>query len=198
MAVVAKSISLTRSRRPKIFEPRQCCGSERALHTSGVSEVFLYNHEPKNYVCPHCRIARGEETEEGSQEENIIFKNALITACIARKWWRSNPGHVLVIPNQHIENIYDMPEEIGHQIFDFSKQAAIALKEAYGCHGTSIRQHNEPAGNQDVWHYHLHVFPRYEGDNLYLNHQNTYWPNQEEKNPYVNKLKIYFNSIKIH
>jgi histidine triad (HIT) family protein len=89
-----------------------------------------------------------------------------------------------------------MPEEIGHHIFDFSKQAAIALKEAYGCDGTSIRQHNEPAGNQDVWHYHLHVFPRYEGDNLYLNHQNTYWPTPEEKKPYVNKLKNYFNSIK--
>ena len=33
--------------------------------------------------------------------------------------------------------------------------------------GTSTRQHNEPAGNQDVWHYHVHLFPRYEGDALY-------------------------------
>ena len=155
----------------------------------------MYNHEPKNYVCPHCRIARGEETEEGSQEENIVFKNTLITACIANKWWRSNPGHVLVIPNQHIENLYDMPEEIGHQIFDFSKQAAIALKKTYECAGTSIRQHNEPAGNQDVWHYHLHIFPRYVGDNLYLNHPITYRPTPEEKKPYADKLKIYFNSI---
>jgi diadenosine tetraphosphate (Ap4A) HIT family hydrolase len=36
-----------------------------------------------------------------------------------------------------------------------------------GADGTSTRQHNEPAGNQDVWHYHEHVFPRYDGDELY-------------------------------
>ena len=41
------------------------------------------------------------------------------------------------------------------------------MKAAYNCDGVSTRQHNEPAGNQDVWHYHLHVFPRYAGDNLY-------------------------------
>ena len=42
------------------------------------------------------------------------------------------------------------------------------LKEALACDGTSTRQHNEPAGNQhDMWHLHVHVFPRYDGDNLY-------------------------------
>jgi histidine triad (HIT) family protein len=43
------------------------------------------------------------------------------------------------------------------------------MKAAYHCDGISTRQHNEPAGNQDVWHYHLHVFPRYTDDQLYLN-----------------------------
>ena len=157
----------------------------------------MYNHEPRNYVCSQCRVVRGEDTDKGSQDGNIIFQDELITAYIGGKWWRANPGHLVVIPNQHIENIYDMPEEIGHQIFDFSKQAAIALKEVYRCDGTSIRQHNEPAGNQHVWHYHLHIFPRYEGDNLYVNYQNTYRPTAEEKKPYVSKLKNYFNSINI-
>ncbi len=156
----------------------------------------MYNHEPKNYLCPFCRIARGEETGNGSQEDRLIFKNEFITVFIAGKWWRSNPGHIEVISNRHIENIYDMPEEIGHQIFDFSKQVAIALKETYGCDGTSIRQHNEPAGDQHVWHYHLHIFPRYEGDNLYLNHENTYRPTSEERKVYMNKLRNYFGSIK--
>jgi histidine triad (HIT) family protein len=49
-----------------------------------------------------------------------------------------------------------------------TRRIAIALKEAFACDGTSTRQHNEPAGNQhDMWHLHVHVFPRYEGDNLY-------------------------------
>jgi histidine triad (HIT) family protein len=149
----------------------------------------MYNHEPKGYICPLCQISRGEPTNVGNQEDSVLYRNDLITAFVAGKWWRSNPAHVIIIPNKHIENIYDMPQEIGHAVFDYSKTVAIALKKAYECDGVSTRQHNEPAGNQDVWHFHLHVFPRYEGDDLYLNHKDTYWPTAEEKRPYVEKLR---------
>jgi len=44
---------------------------------------------------------------------------------------------------------------------------AMAMKTAYPCDGISTRQHNEPSGGQDVWHYHLHVTPRYKDDNYY-------------------------------
>jgi len=158
----------------------------------------MHNHEPQNYVCPQCRIARSNETEKGGQEDRLIFKNDFVAVCIGGKWWRSNPGHVIVFPIQHIENIYDIPEEIGHKVFDFLKLAAVALKDTYGCDGTSVRQHNEPAGDQHVWHYHSHIFPRYEGDDLYINYQNSYRPTPEERKPYVTKLKNYFNSIKNH
>lgn len=154
----------------------------------------MFNHEPPNYICPLCQIAEGQETEKGNQEDSVVYRNEFLTVFIAGKWWRSNPGHVIIIPNQHIENIYDMPEEIGHKIFDMSKKVTIAFKQTYNCDGTSTRQHNEPAGNQDVFHFHLHVFPRYEGDNLYINHEDTYWPTGEEKKPYVEKLKIYFEN----
>ena len=152
----------------------------------------MYNHEPKNYIYPLCQIAKGEITNKGNQEESVIYRDEFLTVFIAGKWWRSNPGHVIIIPNKHIENIYEMPDDIGHKIFDMSKKVTVAFKESYKCDGTSTRQHNEPAGNQDVWHFHLHVFPRYKNDNLYINHEDTFWPTQEEKQPYVNKLKAYF------
>lgn len=152
----------------------------------------MFNHQPQNYICPLCQIANKEQTEHGSQEDSVIYRDKFLTCFIAGKWWRSNPGHVIIIPNQHIENIYDLPEGIGHKIFDLSKKIALALKETYECDGTSIRQHNEPAGNQDVWHYHMHIFPRYNEDNLYLRHNDTYWPTAEEKKPYVDRLKEYF------
>jgi diadenosine tetraphosphate (Ap4A) HIT family hydrolase len=44
------------------------------------------------------------------------------------------------------------------------RDTALALKTAFDCPGVSTRQHNEPAGNQDVWHLHVHVFPRFESD----------------------------------
>jgi len=154
----------------------------------------MFNHEPVGYVCPLCHIAKGLHTDRGNQAENVVLRDGTTTAFVAGKWRRSNPGHVIIIPNVHVENLYDMPESLGHAIFDVSKRIAIALKETYGCDGVSTRQHNEPAGNQDVWHYHFHVFPRYESDNLYLNHENSYWPTAEEIRPYALKLKNYFRT----
>jgi histidine triad (HIT) family protein len=66
------------------------------------------------------------------------------------------------------------------------------LKTAYGCDGTSFRQHNEPHGDQEVWHYHLHVFPRYEGDELYRGRKRHTTP--EERAPYAEKLRHHLNT----
>jgi histidine triad (HIT) family protein len=154
----------------------------------------MYNHAPDDYVCPLCQIARGELTLKGDSEPDVIYRDNTITALVAGKWWRSNPGHVVIIPNAHIENLYDMPLDIGHAIFDYSKTIALAFKATYDCDGTSTRQHNEPAGNQDAFHFHLHVFPRYNDDNLYLNQDNNYWPSADEKRPYAEKLRAYLQT----
>jgi len=62
------------------------------------------------------------------------------------------------------------------------------MKNTYGCNGISTRQHNEPAGNQ-LWHYHLHVYPRYENDNLYLT--KGYFTEPDERPFYVEKLRYF-------
>jgi histidine triad (HIT) family protein len=73
----------------------------------------------------------------------------------------------LVVPKARYENLYDLEEPAGLDIHRLSRRIAIALKLAFICDGTSTRQHNEPAGYQELWHLHVHVFPRFEGDNLY-------------------------------
>lgn len=127
----------------------------------------MFNHEPRDYVCPFCLLVQGEEGKYNSQQD-IICRDKLVTAFVSPRWWSSNPGNVVIIPNEHFENIYDLPAQYAHQIQDTAREVAIAFKEVYECDGVSTRQHNEPAGGQDVWHYHLHVFPRFEDDNLYL------------------------------
>lgn len=94
-----------------------------------------------------------------------------MTAFVASHWWPENPGHVLVIPNSHIENIYEFPPALGADLMAVTQRVAVAMKAAYGCEGVSTRQHNEPAGDQDVWHFHQHVFPRWAGDRLYERHR---------------------------
>lgn len=112
-----------------------------------------------------------------------------LTAFIAPRWWPNNEGHVLIIPNEHYENLYDLPREYAHRIQDLAQAIAIAFKLVYHCHGISTRQHNEPAGNQDVWHYHLHVFPRYEGDNLYHSPRCREMAPAKKRHEYAEKLK---------
>jgi histidine triad (HIT) family protein len=92
--------------------------------------------------------------------------------------------------------IYDLPSALSARIHDLEKEVAIAFKKAYKSHGVSSRQHNEHAGNQDVWHYHLHVFPRYDNDNFYLTHKKKKLSTPSERKKYAQKLKNYFNKKK--
>lgn len=73
---------------------------------------------------------------------------------------------MIVVPNEHYENIYDLPPKYGHQIFDAAQKIALAMKQAYGCDGITTRQNNEPEGDQHAFHFHFHVWPRYKNDGL--------------------------------
>jgi len=128
----------------------------------------MYHHAPADYVCPFCALVANIENENLlSRRADIVLKRSLITAFIGLRQWPNNLGGVIVIPNEHFENIYDLPAHLAAEIHAVAQAIAIAMKAAFGCDGVSTRQHNEPAGNQDVWHYHLHVTPRYTGDNFY-------------------------------
>lgn len=152
----------------------------------------MYNHAPKDYDCPLCRIVSRQENPVTSYRD-VVLRDKLSTAFVAGKWTMTNPGHVIIVPNKHYENLYDIDEEYLHAVSSMSKKVAIALKEVYKCDGVSTKQHNEPDGNQDVWHLHLHVFPRYKDDKFYENHHNTKWNTEKERKLYVEKLRQYFN-----
>jgi histidine triad (HIT) family protein len=154
----------------------------------------MYNHAPEGYRCPFCRLLAGEDLGPGgSNPDDIVFRNDQVAIIVSSKWWRNTKGHVLVIPVAHHENIYDLPPELGTAIQRAARDAALAMKRAYGCDGISTRQHNEPDGNQSVWHYHLHVYPRYKRDflNLTWGRKNT----AEERKPYADKLRAALRSL---
>jgi len=121
----------------------------------------LFNHAPEGYACPFCRIVR--EIAAG-EKADFVFQDNTISAFMSLHDSPNNLGHVLVVPNEHHENIFDLPTPLAARIHECSRSIAIAMKAAYQCDGISTRQHNEPAGGQDVWHYHLHIYPRYTGD----------------------------------
>ncbi len=155
----------------------------------------MYNHAPENYKCPICLGVQGIESDDTMiRQSDIVYKDDLVTVFIGSIWvGNNNPGHPLVVPNEHCENIYDMPEETGHRIFDVAKKVALALKEVRKCEGVTFLQNNEPVGGQHAFHYHLHVFPRFAGDELHSNMSNSYRPTGEERKPYADDLKEILN-----
>lgn len=127
-----------------------------------------YSHAPADYQCPFCAFLRSPSSSgAASTETDIVFQNEYATAFIGLRQWPRNPGNTLIVPNQHFENIYELPVEWAAHVHELAKAVALAMKEAFQCQGVSLRQHNEPAGNQDVWHYHVHVTPRYPQDDFY-------------------------------
>ena len=148
----------------------------------------MVSHEPRDYLCPFCALQRGV-FDERNQPADVVGVTDLAYARIAPKWWPANPGAVLVIPRGHHENLYDLPDDVGHAVWDLTRRVAVAMKEAYLCDGVSTRQHNEPAGDQDVWHLHVHVLPRYEGDRLYLRHLDAAYVAAVDRVPYAERLR---------
>jgi histidine triad (HIT) family protein len=93
-----------------------------------------------------------------------------------------------VIPRAHVENLYDVPNEVGHALWDLTPLVARTMRSVYDCDGTSTRQHNEPAGTQDVWHLHVHVFPRYPDDGLYVRDAQATYVEPAARTPYADLM----------
>lgn len=78
----------------------------------------MYNHAPESYDCPFCRVAKNEYTETYplTRPGDVFLKTEWATAFIAAGTWPNNPGNVLVIPNRHFENIYELPLEYATEV----------------------------------------------------------------------------------
>lgn len=146
------------------------------------------SHAPNGYPCPFCRFQQGR-FDEHNQPSDVVAVTERAFARIAPKWWPDNPGAVLVIPRMHVENIYDLSPADGAAVWELTQKVAIGIRSSYGCTGTSIRQHNEPAGNQDVWHLHVHVFPRHPDDRLYQRHDDAQWVDPSRREPFATRLR---------
>lgn len=158
----------------------------------------MYNHAPPDYVCPFCAIVGGIEREGAiSMQADVILRTIDITALISSHQWPGNEPNIIVVPNEHFENIYDLPVAYAGEIHTVAQKISLALKAVYGCEGVSTRQHNEPAGSQDVWHYHLHVTPRHLGDAFYGRIPQKRLMPAEERADYAERLRAHLSSAYI-
>lgn len=99
-----------------------------------------------------------------------------------------NPGHVLVAAKGHAENLYELNDVQAGALLRTAARVARAIRDAYQPQGLSVYQANGKAAWQSVFHYHMHLLPRHEGDGMALT-----WP---AKNPPREKLAEYAAAIR--
>lgn len=112
----------------------------------------------KKEDCVFCKIISGD-ISSNTIYENSEFKVIMDIAPASK-------GHVLIIPKEHYANIYDIDVETAGRLFQFATVVARALKKALNCDGMNILQNNGLIAGQTVFHFHMHLIPRYEGDTV--------------------------------
>ena len=110
----------------------------------------------KDNNCIFCKIANGEIPSR-TIAENEMFRVVLDVGPATR-------GHALILPKEHYRNLYDLPEEVAAEALKMAKMVALKMKEKLNCDGVNIVQNNEEAAGQTVFHFHMHVIPRFSDD----------------------------------
>ncbi|MFA5056034.1 MAG: HIT domain-containing protein [Dehalococcoidia bacterium] len=113
-----------------------------------------------NNNCPFCKMVKHELSPVVVQEDDEIL--AIMDL------YPATPGHVLVLPKRHIEDIYAMPSDTGARIMAVAVSIAKAIMEQLSPSGLNLIQANGAAAGQTISHFHLHMVPRYRDDSVTL------------------------------
>ena len=130
--------------------------------------------------CIFCKIAAGEIPSATLYEDDDF--RVILDLGPASK------GHALILPKEHYRNLYDIDDETLAKAALLAKKMVKKLTDVLGCDGYNIVQNNEPCAGQTVFHFHMHLIPRYEGDNVGLGwHMGVL--TDEVKNEILEKMK---------
>ena len=106
--------------------------------------------------CLFCKIANGDGPSRTLYEDER-FRVILNIFPLTK-------GHALILPKEHFTNIYDLPDDWCTDVMKLAKKMAIILKEKLDCEGINIQSNNESAAGQTIFHFHMHLIPRYNDD----------------------------------
>ena len=114
----------------------------------------------KEENCIFCKIANGEIPSATIYEDDD-FRIILDLGPASR-------GHALLLPKEHYENLYMLPDELAAKALPVAKKMITKLTEVLGCDGYNVVQNNGETAGQTVFHFHMHLIPRYKGDQVGL------------------------------
>ena len=110
----------------------------------------------KDDNCIFCKIANGEIPSATLYEDDDF--RVILDLGPASK------GHALILPKEHAANLYELPDELAARALVLAKRVGTVLAGGLKCDGLNVVQNNGEAAGQTVFHFHMHLIPRYEGD----------------------------------
>ena len=110
----------------------------------------------KDANCIFCKIANGEVPSKTLYEDDNF--RVILDLGPATK------GHALILPKEHYPNLYDLPEELAGEVMKVAKKEMVKMTERLGCEGFNLIQNNGDMAGQTVFHFHMHMIPRYQAD----------------------------------
>ena len=110
----------------------------------------------KDDNCIFCKLANKDIPT------NIIYEDEKFTVIMDAS--PATKGHALILPKNHAANIYELPDEDAADIFVLAKKLATKMTEVLHCDGLNIVQNNGKVAGQTVFHFHMHLIPRYLND----------------------------------
>lgn len=110
--------------------------------------------------CIFCKIAAGD-IPSATLYEDEDFRVILDLGPASK-------GHALILLKEHYANIYEIPDELAGKAMKLAKKMASAMTEALNCDGFNLVQNNGEAAGQTVFHFHMHLIPRYADDSVGL------------------------------
>ncbi|MDO4322993.1 MAG: HIT family protein [Lachnospiraceae bacterium] len=108
--------------------------------------------------CIFCKIANGE-IPSATLYEDEDFRVILDLGPASK-------GHALILPKKHAANLFELPDETASKAIVLAKKVASTLKEGLHADGVNLVQNNGEAAGQTVFHFHMHIIPRYQNDTV--------------------------------
>lgn len=110
--------------------------------------------------CIFCKIANGEIPSKTLYEDDDF--RVILDLGPATK------GHALILPKNHYENLFALPDELAGKVMILAKKMATQMKEKLHADGFNLVQNNGTCAGQTVFHFHYHLIPRYENDGQHI------------------------------
>ncbi len=108
--------------------------------------------------CIFCKIAAGDIPSATIYEDNDF--RVILDIEPASK------GHALILPKEHYANLYELSDELAAKALTVAKKVITKMTDILGCDGYNVVQNNGEAAGQTVFHFHIHLIPRYKDDNV--------------------------------